>query len=77
MGHEIAKRLRGVLPTRFFDVSHPDYNFSFNEVLDHLSGLSAENMKEDLDDGIDVVEMINDWLTEIYDWGDRNRVWLG
>jgi len=75
----IAKLLRASLPAKFFDITNPngDYDFCFMDALETLESYTEESLAEDDKSGIDIVEEFNGWLSEIYDWADRNRVWLG
>ncbi|MDF8363354.1 MULTISPECIES: hypothetical protein [Achromobacter] len=73
----IAKILHGRLPARFFDVSHPDFDFGFVETVEFMEECTVEGLAVDKENGCSAGEMFNGWLEEVYDWADRNRVWLG
>jgi hypothetical protein len=73
----IAKILRARLPARYFDISHPDFDFDFVDAVEFLEGCTVEGLAIDKEQGCTAAEMFNGWLDTVYDWADRNRVWLG
>ena len=75
--HRIAKALRVSLPKKFFDQAHEECDFNFLDVVEMMEDCSVEALAEDLKNGSTAVEMMDGWLEQIYDWADRNRVWLG
>ena len=73
----IGKLLRKQAPSKFFDVTDPDYSFDFEDAVDAMESCTVAALTLDEENGCTPVEMLNEWLTVIYDWGDVNRIWLG
>ena len=74
---QIARMLRRQLPACTFDVTHPGFDFNFDDAVVALEANSAASLKQDIEEGFDILEDFNGQLEVIYDWADKNRVWLG
>ena len=75
VAHEVARRLRAGLPPAFFDIADPAFDFDFNEAIEDLESYNLEYL--DTLPGNEALNNLNGRLDEIYDWADRERVWLG
>ena len=74
----IAHLLRSGLPKKYLDHTNVDfYEAELHSVIDDMENSSVEEFAFDAENGVSPVDMLNDWLTVIYDWADYNRVWLG
>lgn len=73
----IAKRLRASLPDKFFDLTYDDCSIGFLETVEAMESCTVDSLRLDDQNGYRPVDVLNDWLNEIYDWADHNRVWLG
>lgn len=74
----IAKLIRASVSATYFDVTHNDYCIELDEVIDSMENCTIETLAEDKElSNMEAVDMINDWLQVLYDWADRNRIWLG
>ncbi|MEG1680877.1 MAG: hypothetical protein RR326_12335 [Stenotrophomonas sp.] len=74
----IAKLIRARLPDAFFEISAPEYDFDFVDIIENMESCTVESLASDLAiAGQEPVDMLNGWLEGIYDWADRNRVWMG
>ncbi len=73
----IAATLRRALPEHFFDVTSDDYDMVIDEAVEDLESYTVEGLRELEAEGIGAVSMFDGRLEEIYDWADRNRLWLG
>ena len=69
VAHQIANELRKGLPKIWLDVESYGYDYWIHEIVDVLECFG--------DDELDDYKFLNQWLTELYDWADENRIWLG
>lgn len=71
VAHTLAERLKAGLPEAMLDF-HSD---SFDQEIEEIIGYFAELRVDDEPDG-QLVEYFDDWLSQLYDWADANRVWF-
>lgn len=74
---DIVKELKAKLPAKFFDLHDPDVDMSFLDVIDSLEQASVSDFAFDRENGYQPVELVDSLLSELYDWCDNNRVWIG
>lgn len=72
---DIAKALKAALPAKFFDLHHEDADMSFIDLIDNFETATAASFAGDRENGYAPSELVNGWLSELYDWCDVNRVW--
>jgi len=77
LAQRLGALLRSQMPRKFFDVTDEAYSFDFEEVVEMLEGCTVESLAEDLRNGCDAQMMFNGWLEQVYDFADRNRIWMG
>jgi hypothetical protein len=77
LSRRIASVLRAKLPSRYFDISSDDYDFDFVDVVEMMEACTEAELADDLKHGFEAVVMFDDWLMQIYDFADRNRIWMG
>lgn len=70
----IAKALRQQLPAKWLDTG-PDMDFDLLEVVEGMESVSPDSYADD--DDFTVLEDLNNMLGSLYDWADRQRVWIG
>jgi hypothetical protein len=73
----IAKLMRARLPAKYFDITNDECDFDFLDTIESMEESSAKSFATDLENGHDSEAMINMWLEYLYDWADKERVWLG
>lgn len=73
--NDIAKALKAKLPATFFDLHHEDADMNFIDIIEALEAASVADFASDRDNGVKPVDLVNGWLSELYDWCDVNRVW--
>ncbi len=74
VANRIGKLVRASVPKAVFDFESADYD---GELVEWMEGCTVAELAADLANGVEPVEMLNGWLEDLYDWADRNRVWLG
>ena len=72
----IAARIRSKVPASYFDVNTHDYNFDFADSIKCMESCTLKSLEEDENNGSSAVDMFNGWMNSVYDWADRNRVWI-
>lgn len=77
VAQRIAALLRASIPKSFLDVAHDDYDCDLEETIEAMECCTVGELTIDASNGAEPVEMFNGWLEAIYDWADKNRVWLG
>lgn len=76
LANKIAQELR-TLPASFFDVTNLEADPDFIDLVDSLAAMSEAEFKEDMEHfDLEPAEIIDEWLEQIYDWCDTNRVWV-
>lgn len=75
MGNEIAALLRSSLPKAELDWDNTSADTGLIEIVEGMESLT-ETSYADCDD-YSVREDMKNMLHGLYDWADRNRVWLG
>lgn len=75
VAHLLAAEIRR-LPKRYFDPAGDDYDYDFLNAIEELEAMSAESLLRDCEDSDDQpADVLDGWLSEIYDWCDAHRVW--
>lgn len=74
--NDIAKELRAKLPAAFFDIHDENADLGFIDIVDNFQEASAASFAVDRENDVLPVELVDDWLVELYDWCDLNRVWI-
>lgn len=77
VANRIARLLRATIPASFLDDRSDDCYYDLLEVVEQMEECTIAALAEDKNNGVEAVEILNDWLEVIYDWADYNRVWLG
>lgn len=78
---ELANRIGQVLHAqvpagwRTFESEH--FSYDFEDLQERFAQASIHDFTPTADITETPVEVIDGWLEELYDWADRNRVWLG
>jgi hypothetical protein len=72
----IAKELKGVFP-QWLDWDSGGYDIDLETMVDYFSNNDLEAVQYDLEQGYNPLENFNGYLSDLYDWADYNRVWLG
>lgn len=75
--NRIAGLLRLHLPATLFDCANADCDLDFVDAVEMMEECSVASLATDLENGVEAVEMLNDWLETVYDWADAERIWLG
>lgn len=73
----IAAALRTGLPAAWLDCRDGAYDRTFDEILDRLEGTDAAYLAGQGDTEDDLYAILDDILTELYDWADIKRVSCG
>lgn len=73
MCHQIGAVLLATVPQAWRDVKDSHYSMDFEDVFDWLTQATEGDFKDEEDTPCDVV---NGYLDTLYDWADRNRVWI-
>lgn len=73
----IAALLRSKVPPEHFDITSEVYDFGFNDLIEFMEECTIESLALDRENGLEPEEVFNGWLEELYDWADKNRVWMG
>ena len=72
---EIAALLRAEAPEGSFEPGHGNYDIDLVEAVEHLEDLQPDSYADDPD--YSVLRALDARLSEINDWADANRIWLG
>lgn len=70
----IAKLLRSSLPASWMDMTSQDWDRDLEELLEHFEQCTAADFDEADEEPAD---LFDERLEELFDWADKNRVWLG
>lgn len=77
---ELAKAihvaLKSGVPKEWFDVRNANYSMDFEELFERFEKASVGDFTPTEDMKYSPCEVMNTWLEELFDWGDRYRVWL-
>lgn len=73
--HRLHTLLTARIPAPWLAFNHPNYSLDLEDVLDELKEANVPSF-ESADLGTPT-ERIDALLDQLYDWGDRMRVWLG
>lgn len=77
LSHKIGALLDAKVPAAWREANHANYSLDFEDLVERFAQASVSDFtptKEHPDEPVDVV---NQWLDELYDWGDAFRVWIG
>lgn len=77
LGHKIGSMLASRVPEAWRKPENANYSMDFEDMVDRFSQASVADFTPTKDWPDSPTEVINEWLDELYDWGDRYRVWLG
>lgn len=75
LSQRLYKLLMTTIPQEWLAHDHPNYSQDLEDVLDALKDATAASF-ENSDFG-SPCDQVDDMLEQIYDWGDKMRVWLG
>lgn len=74
VANAIATALRQQLPPHWLETG-PDMDFDLIEVVEGMESVTPTSYADD--DDFTVLEDLNNMLGSLYDWADRQRVWIG
>lgn len=74
---KMAQLLRASLPSSFFDQEDENCDYDFLDAVEMMEDCTVASLAQDKKNGCEAVDMLNGWLETVYDWADKNRVWLG
>lgn len=77
LSHQIAALLKIGVPKAWRDDSHNKYSMDFEDLFERFEQASVSDFMPNDEFNESPCEVIDGWLDELYDWGDRFRVWLG
>lgn len=74
---EIGKLLRENLP-EYLDSKSSKHDEEFQLLVENMEECTQAYLeKEDGENGRDPEDVVNYWLTELYEFADNNSIWLG
>ncbi len=68
----VGKLLRKSAPADWLDCTKDDWDSEFEEIVETLEQTSEKELPEG-----ELADWLDDWLEQLYDWADIQRVWLG
>lgn len=71
----ISTQLKAYLPPAWFERKNKNFDEEFNELVEHLGTATEETFAGSREDA--PVDLLDNLLEQLYDWADRQRVWLG
>lgn len=75
VAHQLAAEIRR-LPSRFFDMRHEDCDYDFLDAVEELESMTAQSILHECKEfGGEPADILDNWLSDIYEWCDNNRVW--
>ncbi|WP_425953054.1 hypothetical protein [Ralstonia pseudosolanacearum] len=74
---QLFSLLKMVVPATWRKHEHANYHMDFEDLMERLEQATAADFAPTADFDDSPCDVINSWLDELYDWGDRYRVWLG
>lgn len=77
MSRKIALALKLGVPAAWRGTESDNYNMDFEDLFERFEQASTADFTPSKGWPASPCEVIDDWLDELYDWGDRYRVWLG
>jgi len=77
MSHRLHALLKMCVPEAWRQYEHDNYSMDFEDLMERFELAAAVDFAPTEDCTDTPCEIINWWLEELYDWGDRYRVWLG
>lgn len=77
MSHRLFVLLKTCVPAAWREHEHDNYSMDFEDLMERLEQATAADFTPTKDWSDTPCEVVNAWLEELYDWGDRYRVWLG
>ncbi|NDI85068.1 hypothetical protein [Undibacterium crateris] len=75
VANEIAAVLRSKIPAKFLDLSNDECDSELLEIVEGMESLRADSFIDCED--YSALEDLNGMLSQLYDWADLERVWLG
>jgi len=77
LARDIGKLLSLRVPASWRQGEHPNYSMDFEDLLERFEQATTGDFTSTPEYPETPEEVLNGWLDELYDWGDRCRVWLG
>lgn len=77
MGHKIGLLLKVGVPASWRSPDSDNYCMQFEDLFARFEQADLSDFTPTKGWPDSPCEVINAWLDELYDWGDRYRVWLG
>lgn len=76
MSHRIGAMLKAGVPESWHQPESQNFSYDYEEMFERFQQADASDFTPTKDWNDTPCEVINQWLDELYDWGDRCRVWL-
>ncbi len=76
LSHRIGAMLNAGVPAQWHTPEHRNFSFDYEEMFERFAQADASDFTKTADFNEEPVDVIDEWLDELYDWGDRCRVWL-
>lgn len=73
----IGQLLRQKLPSAMFDLHSCECDHTLLDIVEFFESATASDFSSDSQLGHEPADVFDDWLEQLYDWADDNRVWLG
>lgn len=73
MAHQLGAVLVSGVPSAWRQVGSTKYSMDIEDVIDFLTQTTAADFVDDEDSPCDI---INTQMDQVYDWADKNRVWI-
>lgn len=77
MSHRIALLLKLGVPAAWRHHEHDNYHMDFEDLFERFEQASIADFTASPGSSETPCEVIDDLLDQLYDWGDRYRVWFG
>jgi len=76
MSHRIGVMLQAGVPADWRKPGHRNFSYDYEEMIERFQQADESDFKQTKDWTNTTTETMNELLEELYDWGDRCRVWL-
>lgn len=76
LSHRIGAMLKAAVPAAWRTPEHRNFHFDYEDMFERFAQADAGDFTKTKDFNEDPCEVINEWLDELYDWGDRCRVFM-
>jgi hypothetical protein len=73
---EVAGMLKARVPAAWLKSDHAKFHYGYEELFENLDQASLSDFVPTREDDRSPCDVINGYLEELYDWGDRCRVWM-